>query len=69
MQYNDKRKTAVRCNISMREYVCFRMSIKGTSSCGNFNPVLSSGKPTQQIIVDYYCHIEGDRLKYIRSQQ
>lgn len=29
MQYNGKRKTAKRCNISMREYVCFRMAIKG----------------------------------------
>lgn len=39
MQYNSKRKTAKRCNISMREYVCFRMAIKGTPPCGNFNPV------------------------------
>jgi hypothetical protein len=67
MQYNGKRKTAIRCNISMREYVCFRIAIKGTPLCGNFNPVLSSGKLTQQLIVDYYFHIEGDRLKYIRS--
>jgi hypothetical protein len=57
MQYNSKRKTAIRCNISMREYVCFRMAIKGTPPCGNFNPVLSSGKLTQQLIVDYYCRI------------
>jgi len=70
MQYNGKRKTAKRCNISMREYVCFRMAIKGTPPCGNFNPVLSAGKLTQQLlIVDYYCRIEGDRLKYIRNQQ
>jgi len=42
---------------------------KRYSLCGNFNPVLSSGKLTQQLIVDYYCRIEGDRLKYIRNQQ
>ncbi|KAL4101110.1 hypothetical protein QTP88_021130 [Uroleucon formosanum] len=36
---------------------------------GCFNPVLSAGKLTQQLIVDYYCRIEGDRLKYIRNQQ
>lgn len=53
----------------MREYVCFRMAIKGTPPCGSFNPVLSAGKLTQQLIVDYYCRIEGDRLKYIRNQQ
>jgi hypothetical protein len=45
------------------------MTVKGTPPCGNFNPVLSSGKLTQQLIVDYYCRIEGDRLKFIRSQQ
>jgi hypothetical protein len=45
------------------------MAKKGTPPCGNFNPVLSSGKLTQQLIVDYYCRIEGDRSKYIRSQQ
>jgi len=53
----------------MREYVCFRMAIKGTPPCGSFNPVLSAGKLTQQLIVDYYCRIEGDRLKFIRNQQ
>lgn len=68
-QYNGKRKTAIKCNISMRDYVCFRMSIKGTSSYDNLNPVLSSGKLTHQLIIDYYCRIEGDRLKHIRSQQ
>lgn len=53
----------------MSEYICFRMAIKNTPPCGNFNPVLSLGKFTQQQIVDYYCLIKGDRLKYIRSRQ
>lgn len=55
--------------VNIHIYVCFRMVIKGTPPCGNFNPVLSAGKLTQQLIVDYYCRIEGDRLKYIRNQQ
>lgn len=31
--------------------------------------LLSAGKLIQQLIVDYYCRIEGDKLKYIRNQQ
>jgi hypothetical protein len=67
MQYNDKRKTTIKCNISTHEYVCFQMAIKGTAPCGNFDPVLSSAQLTQQLIVYYYCRI-GDKLKYTLNQ-
>jgi len=53
----------------MREYILHSIAIKGSTPFGNYNPIINAGKLTQQIFVDYYCHIEGDRLKYIRNEQ
>ena len=58
------RTTKVRQNVTMREYVLYRIAVRG-----NFNPIINASKLTQQIFVDYYCRIEGDRLKFIRNQQ
>jgi len=52
----------------MREYVLYRIAVRGNGA-GAFNPVINAGKLTQQLFVDYYCRIEGDRLKYIRREQ
>ena len=69
MPAGGERKTNVRQNITMREYVSYRLMVRGSPPKGNFNPILNAGKLTQQLIVDYYCRIEGDRLKFIRTQQ
>lgn len=53
----------------MREYISHRLTIRGCAPKENFNPIINSGKLTGLLIVDYYCRIEGDRLKFIRSQQ
>lgn len=63
-----ERKTEKRKNISLREYVSYKLMIRGCPPKGNFNPLIYAGKLTQQLIVDYYCRIEGDRLKFIRNQ-
>lgn len=69
MPAGGERKTNIRQNISMREYVSYRLMVRGCPPTGNFNPIINAGKLTQQLIVDYYCRIEGDRLKFIRNQQ
>lgn len=69
MKHNGVRRTPIRDSLTMREYICFKMTVRGEGPSGDFNPVLNSGRLTQQLIVDYYCRIEGDRLKFIRNQQ
>lgn len=69
MPTGGNRKTKIRHNATMREYVSYRLAIRGKPPVGNFNPILNAGQLTQQLIVDYYCRIEGDRLKFIRNQQ
>lgn len=63
------RQTKIRNTVSMREYVLYRIAVRGNGPAGDFNPVINAGKLTQQLFVDYYCRIEGDRLKYIRKEQ
>jgi len=58
------RKTKVCQNVTMREHVLYRIAVRG-----NFNPIINASKLTQQVFVDYYCRIEGARLKYVRNQQ
>ena len=43
--------------------------MRGNGHAGAFNPVINAEKLIQQLFVDYYCHIEGDKLKYIWKQQ
>lgn len=63
------RKSKGKGPVTMREYVSFKLAVRGSLPAGDFNPVLNSGKLTQQLIIDYYCQIEGDRLKFICNQQ
>ena len=56
-------------NVIMREYVSYNHAVRGKPPFGEFNPVLNAKRLIQQLIIDYYCLIEGDRLKCIRNQQ
>lgn len=69
MPTGDERKTKVRQNISMREYVSYRLMVRGGPPKGDFKSVIHAGKLGQQLVVDNYCRIEGDRLRFIRNQQ
>lgn len=69
MPIEGSRRTKIRQKVTMREYILYRIAIRGTPPFGSFNPIINAGKLTQQIFVDYYCRIEGDRLKYIRREQ
>lgn len=60
------RQTIIQNTVTMREYVLYRIAVRGSGPAGDFNPLINAGKLTQQLFVDYYCRIEGDRLKYIR---
>lgn len=53
----------------MREYVLYRIAVRGSGLAGVFNPTINAGKLSQQLLINYYCRIEGDRLKYIRREQ
>jgi len=63
------RQTKIWKTVTMREYVLYRIAVRGNGRAGAFNPVINAGKLTQQLFVDYYTRIEGDRLKYIRREQ
>lgn len=41
--------------------------IRGLPTVGHFNPIINARKLTQQLIVNYFCSIEGERLKFIRN--
>ncbi|KII68454.1 hypothetical protein RF11_10812 [Thelohanellus kitauei] len=54
----------IRKNISMLQYKAALTAIRG-----DFNPVMNSGKLTQQWLVDSYLQIEANNLNYIRQNQ
>ena len=69
MPAGGEQKTNIWQNILRREYVSYTLMVWGFPPKGNFIPIFNAGKLTQQLIVDYYSHTEGDRLKFIHTQQ
>ena len=69
LKYTGTNRTQIRERVTLCDYVCYRVSIRGSPPHGEFNPLLSAGKLTQQLFVDYYCRIEGQRLNYLRFNQ
>ena len=53
-----------RCNVTKLQYVTYLMAIRD-----KFNPRISSGKLTQQWLVDSYLQVEANNLNYIRHHQ
>lgn len=59
MKTGEKRKTKFLQNLSMREYLRYKTSVRDDSSPDCFNLVPNSGKLSQQLIDDYYYRREG----------
>ncbi|RWS25337.1 uncharacterized protein B4U80_04936 [Leptotrombidium deliense] len=58
-------KTEANKNISPLQYYSYRLTVRE----GRFNPILCSGRLTQQYIINCYLTVESQRLKYLRFNQ
>jgi hypothetical protein len=62
--YEGVQKNKIRINVTMLQYKAALLAIRG-----DFNPILSGGKLTQQYIVDSYLQVEANNLNFIRTRQ
>lgn len=62
--YEGAQLNRVRTKISMLQFKCALTSIRG-----QFNPIISAGKLTQQWLVDSYLQVEANNLNYIKQNQ
>ena len=61
---NPEERGLTRVNVTMMQWRSAQMSIRD-----DFNPILHSGKLTQQLFVDFYTQLEATRLFYLRQNQ
>jgi len=62
--HNGPRRQRSRQRLTMLQYACFRLAVRG-----DFSHIHSSKKLFQQYIVDMYTRVESERLKFIRNNQ
>ncbi|XP_021953572.1 uncharacterized protein LOC110850450 [Folsomia candida] len=62
--YDGAHRNPARNNVSMLQYKAALTAIRG-----EFNPIMSAGKLTQQWLVDSYLQVEANNLNFARFQQ
>lgn len=62
--YDGVQQNHIRKNVSLLQYKAAQTAIRSV-----FNPIMSSGKLTQQWVVDSYLQVEANNLNFIRQNQ